>query len=268
VLAHAAALAHRHQAHIEVIHCRARAEDLMPYGVPIPEILRKEIVNQTYQVADQKEEGLRAEVTALAERLDLDASGKRIGEVATVSFVVEAGRQVDVIKRRGRLADMIAVAKPDRDRNLGENTLKAALFNSGRPVMMCPPAQTPPKVVGAKVSIAWNGSAEAARAMSQCKAILRGADKIWILTNGTDAGPGTTAAELVDYLSYHGLEATIECFSNGRKVGTELLNASRGLGADLMIMGAYSESHERETIFGGNTQTIVDTATFPVLLNY
>lgn len=268
VLAHAAAVAHRHKAHIEVVHCRPRPDDLMPYGVPIPEMLRKQIVKQSYQVADQKEQGLRAELAALAEKLDLDASGEKIGQVATVSFVEDAGRQVDVIKRRGRLADMIAVAKPDRDRNLGENTLKAALFHSGRPVMMCPPAETPPSVIGAKVTIAWNGSAEAARAMSQCKAILRGADKIWVLSNGTDAGPGTTVAEFMGYLSLHGLTATIETFPKNRKVGAELLNASRELGADLMIMGAYSESHERETVFGGNTQTVVDTATFPVMLNY
>ncbi len=134
--------------------------------------------------------------------------------------------------------------------------------------MMCPPAETPPKVIGAKVTVAWNGSAEAARAIAQNKSLLRGADKVWILSNGTDAGPGTTAAEVVDYLAYHGVEATLEMFPDHRKVGAELLQASQSLGADMMVMGAYSESHELETFFGGNTQTVVDTATFPVLLNY
>jgi nucleotide-binding universal stress UspA family protein len=31
-------------------------------------------------------------------------------------------------------------------------------------------------------------------------------------------------------------------------------------------MGAYGHSHERETLFGGNTQTVVDHAEIPVLL--
>ena len=35
VLAHAAALARRFNAHIAVTHCRATAEDLKPFGVPI-----------------------------------------------------------------------------------------------------------------------------------------------------------------------------------------------------------------------------------------
>ncbi|SPH25134.1 hypothetical protein DEA8626_04170 [Defluviimonas aquaemixtae] len=268
VLAHAAAIAHRHVSHIEVIHCRPRPEDLMPYGVHIPDFLRKQIIKQSYQVADQEEAGLRGELEALASKLKLDASGKNIGKAATVSFIEESGRQVDVIKRHGRLADMIAVAKPDRDRNLGHNTLKAALFHSGRPVLMCPPADTPPPSLGAKVSIAWNGSAEAARALAQCASVLRGADAIWILSNGSDAGPGTSAEELVSYLELHGIKAGIHTFSASRKIGSELLRASEEVGADMMIMGAYSDSHERETVFGGNTQTVVDTAKLPVLLNH
>jgi nucleotide-binding universal stress UspA family protein len=268
VLAHAAAVAHRHVGHIEVVHCRARPEDLMPYGVHIPEFLRKQIIKQSYEVADQEEAGLRAELQVLAEKLNLDQSGNNIGKVATVSFVEEAGRQVDVIKRHGRLADMIAVAKPDRDRNLGHNTLKAALFHSGRPVLMCPPTEVAPKVMGVKVAIAWNGSAEAARALSQCKSVLRAADTVWVLSNGSDSGPGTSVDELVAYLALHGVTASVQTFSRDKKVGTELLRLSGELGADMMIMGAYGDSHERETVFGGNTQTIVDTAKLPVLFNH
>lgn len=268
VLAHAAALAHHHTAHIEVVHCRPRAQDLMPFGVHVPEFMRRQIVEQSYAVADQEEAGLRAELEVLTSKLDLDATGENIGKVATVSFTEEAGRQVDVIKKRGRLADIIAVAKPDRDRNLGHNTLKAALFHSGRPVLMCPLTDTPPQVLGANVAIAWNGSAEAARALSQCKSVLRGAQKIWILSNGSDFGTGTTVEDLSSYLGLHGIEAEVKTFSSKKKVGTELLRVSADLGADMLVMGAYSESHERETVFGGNTQTIVDTAKMAVLLNH
>ncbi|MCB2134388.1 MAG: universal stress protein [Rhodobacteraceae bacterium] len=268
VLAHAAALAHRHKSHIEIVHCRPRPEDLMPYGVAIPEFLRKQILKQSYQVADMEEIGLRDEVTVLAGKLKLDLSGTKIGKAATASFVEEAGRQVDVIKRHGRLADIIAVAKPDRDRNLGHNTLKAALFQSGRPVLMCPPAAEPPATLGEKVTIAWNGSAESARALAQCKSVLRAAKTVWVLSNGSDAGPGTSADELVAYLALHGIPATVELFKASRKVGTELLGRSMELGADMLIMGAYGDSHERETVFGGNTQTVVDTAKMPVLLNH
>jgi nucleotide-binding universal stress UspA family protein len=268
VLAHAAAIAHRHTSHVQVVHCRPRAEDLMPYGVYIPDFLRKQLVEQSYMVADQEEAGLREELRVLAGKLNLDASGHKIGKVASVEFVEVAGRQVDVIKRHGRLADMIAVAKPDRDRNLGKNTLKAALFHSGRPVLMCPPRSTPLETLGAKVTIAWNGSAEAARALSQCRIVLHGADKVWVLSNGEDAGPGTSVDDLISYLKLHEIKATVEMFSSSEKAGHELLRVSADLGADTMIIGAYGDSHEHETFFGGNTQMVVDTATLPVILNH
>ncbi len=67
---------------------------------------------------------------------------------------------VDVIRRHGRLADLIAVPQPDVDRNLGANSLKAALFRTGRPVLMVPNDVAPPETLGAHVTIAWNGSLE------------------------------------------------------------------------------------------------------------
>jgi nucleotide-binding universal stress UspA family protein len=268
VLAHAAPLAHRHSAHIDVVHARPRPEDLMPYGIAIPDFLRKQILQQSYSVADQEEAGLRDELRVLAGKLKLAEAAATPGQAATVSFTEQAGRQVEVIRRHGRLADIIAVAKPDRDRNLGFNTLKAALFNSGRPVLMCPPAATPPASVGARVALAWNGSAEAARAVAQCLDVLEQADTVWVLSNGENAGPGTSAEELIAYLALHGVAAEVAPFTAERRIGRELLAASTRLGADMMVMGAYGDSHERETIFGGNTQTVVDTAEMPVLLSH
>lgn len=268
VLAHAAVLAHRHVSHVKVVHCRARPEDLMPFGVHLPEYLRKQIITQSYLVADQEEDSLRAELVALAETYTLETTVEKIGKVATVEFVEEAGRQIDVIKRHGRLSDIIAVAKPDLDRNLGHNTLKAALFHSGRPVLMCPPVAAAPEQLGAKVAIAWNGSAEAARAMAQCKDILHTAETVWVLSNGEDSGSGTSVEELIDYLSMHNINAVHHGFSKSSKVGKALLAQSHELGADMLIMGAYGESHEKATVFGGNTQAIVDKAEIPVLFNH
>jgi len=89
-----------------------------------------------------------------------------------------------------------------------------------------------------------------------------------VLSNGSDAGPGTSTDELLVYLGLHGVAAEVVLFAPTRSIGRDLLKTCAGLGTDMMVMGAYGDSHERETVFGGNTQTIVDNATMPVLLNH
>lgn len=266
VLAHAAVLARRFKAHIVITHCRARAQDLMPYGVPIPGFLRKQIEEHATDIADQEEANLKDELQALAKQFKLKLVDKPNGKSqATASWVEQRGRQVDVIRRHGRLADLICVAKPDIDRNLGTNTLRAALFFTGRPVMMCPDAGKVPEKIGSHIAIAWNGSTEAARAVALTLGLTDEADKITILTGGEEIH-GASAEDLVDYFGYRGGKATVERFKPSGNVGKQLLEKCAAIGADLMIMGAYSESHEKEAVFGGNTQTVVDTATMPVVM--
>ena len=265
VFAHAAAIAKRLKAHVVITHCRARAEDMMPYGVPIPSSMRKLLLDQSRTLADQVEDSLRAEVQALAKQLDVTLTDEPVyTDVASASWVEEQGRQVDVIKRHGRLADLICVAKPDVDRNLGSNTLKAALFNTGRPVMMCPPAEATPASLCEKVAIAWNGSTEASRAIALSMPILENASEVVILNSGVQVD-GAGADDLARYLGERRIETRIHSFEAKRKVGEQLLAAAAEVGADTMLMGAYSNSHERETIFGGTTQVVVDKSTMPVI---
>ena len=265
VFAHACAVAKRYGSHVVVTHCRARAEDMMPYGVPIPESMKRLILSQSGTVADQVEAGLRDEAIALAERFGVVMGEGRVEGKASASWAEQQGRQVDVIKRHGRLADLICVAKPDVSRNLGTNTLKAALFHTGRPVMMCPPAETPPSILGARLAIAWNGSAEASRAVALTLPLIEGADEVVVLSGGRGVD-GADAEDLSDYLGARGVEVTVETFNTKKRIGEELLARSEAHGVDTLIMGAYSQSHERETVFGGNTQHIVDRSTMPVVM--
>ena len=265
VLGHAAALAARHAAHIAVAHCRARTEDLMPYGVQLPAFARETLAEQARELADQEEQGVRDQVQALTASLGIQEGDGQARKAASVAFAEENGLMADVIKRNGRLADLVVVAKPDRDRNLGANSLKSALFRTGRPVMMCPKDSTVPSDLGRHITVAWNGSLEASRAVAMTMDLAGAADVVTILTGGSGETQGTTAEELADYYHLHGIKAQVHRF-DGRNPGEQLLTKTAELGANLLIMGAYGQNHERETLFGGNTQTVVDKAEMPVVL--
>ncbi|MBJ6370850.1 universal stress protein [Sedimentitalea arenosa] len=266
VIAHAAALAHRNKSHIVIAHCRARPQDMLPYGVPLPAMFRKQMLKQAEELADTEEESMKRELQALAEKLDLTFQDvPNGGETATVGWVEEAGKMVDVIRRHGRLADLIAVPQPDVDRNLGANSLKAALFRTGRPVLMVPNGVEAPTELGRHVTVAWNGSLEASKAVTMALPVLRSAARVTVLSSGGEP-VSATAEDLVAYLAAHDIDAAIHRFEGSGKVGKALLAASAELGADMLVMGAYGDSHEKETIFGGNTQHIVDHARMPVIL--
>jgi len=266
VLAHAAALARGFNAHIEITHCRAKPEDLLPFGVPIPAAVRAQLTQSSTELFDAEEAGLRAELEALAKTLNLTLTDKPSGSAVTASFVEESGRQIDVIRHHGRLADLIAVAKPDIDRNIGTNTLKAALFSTGRPVLMCPETGgTVAEELGQNIVIAWDGSLEASRAVISTLPLLAAAKQVTIVTV-TGKPVSVPADELRDYLAAQDVSASVQIIEAKPNVAQALLDTANKVGADMMILGAYSRNIELERLLGGTTQYIVDHATIPVIM--
>ena len=267
VLAHAAAVASRFNSHIAVLHSRPRPDDVMPFGVPVAASFRALLLEQASSLADSEEGHLR-------ERFEIFARDHGIWVVSdlpppmdrvTASWHEATGKQIETIAIHGRLADLVTVAKPDRDRNLGANTLKSALFATGRPVLMCPDAKEPPASVGERVMIAWGGTTENARAVALAMPLIQAAAEVTVLTVG-GVENGATAEELASYLAIRGVGAALRTVPRSDSVGATLLSEAASAGADLLVMGAYSHSHAHETIFGGATQHVVDHAEFPVVL--
>jgi nucleotide-binding universal stress UspA family protein len=265
VLDHALVLARRFKAHIEAVHCRPNPEDLIPFGVAVPAILREQINQSGHELAAAEEAKMKALFDAyVAERkLTVTSPGTSPTGKTTISFAIERGKQAAVVSSRGRLADIVTVAKPDRESNIGRNTLEAALVNTGSLVLMCPPAK--PGTIGEHVAIAWNGAREAARAVSLAHELLRKAEKVTVLTVA-EAKNELTGQDLVAYLADHGIEATHVEISGKDGVGKALLAGAKAAGADTLLMGAYGTSRGRELVFGGVTQHVVDNAEMPVLL--
>lgn len=266
VVAHALAVARRHGAHVQAVHCRARPDDMVPYGVVVPQRFRDQIREQAAQLADQEEAALKGKFAQIMTDAGVEIvdSGVPPHDRVSAGWAEEPGKQVDVIRAHGRLADVIAVAKPDRDRNLGVNTLRAALWHTGRPVLLCPPDQAP-ETLGARIAIAWNGSTEASRAVALALPLIQKAESVVILDGGAPH-PASSGEALKHYLALRGVSAVLSAIDGSRDPGGAILSGAKTAGADMIVMGAYSRSREHETVFGGATQTVVDQASMPVLM--
>jgi nucleotide-binding universal stress UspA family protein len=268
VLDHAVALGRRFDAHLQVIHCRQRPQDLLPFAGIVPTSMRQQIVSSATSLADDEERRVRALFDDYCRRLDLpvvesprDAPRDR----PSTSWSEATGQQATVVGVRGRLADVIAVAQPDPHLDIGFRTLEAALLEAGRLVLLCPPR--PVATIGRHVAIAWNGAAEAACAVAAAMSILVAADRVTVLSALTGAHVDLGPEALGDHLASHGVATEMRTFeSRPHAVAQGLLAAAKTAGADVVLMGAYGHNRRRELVMGGVTKHITDHADMPVLL--
>jgi len=166
----------------------------------------------------------------------------------------------------GRIFDVIVLGRPGRDRNGPRiTTLEAALFESGRPVLIATPSPRPQ--MGTNVLIAWNCSTEQATTTALAMPLLQKAGRVIVLTVRGGTVPGPTGEQLARCLARNGVRSepmTVEL--EGRSTGETILAHAASLNCDLLIKGAYTQSRLRQMIFGGATRHILANAALPVLM--
>jgi nucleotide-binding universal stress UspA family protein len=172
----------------------------------------------------------------------------------------------DFVGNYGRIFDLIVLGRPAKSRQGPRmTTLESALFESGRPVLLAPPAV--PRSIGERILIAWNCSTEQARATAFAMPLLRKAGRVVICTVEGATVPGPTGAQMARNLLMNGIQAEAMTVAPGqRRAGEVVLAQAEALGCDLIVKGAYTQSRLRQMIFGGTTQHILTHATVPVLL--
>jgi len=173
----------------------------------------------------------------------------------------------EFVGSHGRLFDVIVLGRPSLTaKGSRVGTREAALFESGRPVLIAPPSPWPQ--MGTNALVAWNCSTEQARTIAFAMPILRRAGRVVVLTVEGGAGvPGPTGQQLCHYLQLSGVPAKpLTVGLNGRLTGEAILEHANALGCDLLIKGAYTQSRLRQFIFGGTTRYILSNATLPILM--
>ena len=174
----------------------------------------------------------------------------------------------DAVAEQSRVFDLVVVQQPRDDPNHRvRKMLRAVLFQAGRPVLVTPPSE--PVSLGKRPLIAWNGSALSARAAAIARNFFRGAREVGILSVRTKDRSGPSAQELADYVAWHGLTATvIEADLDNHRLGDVFLREAGRFDADLLVMGAYSQSPFRESLTGGVTNHVLSHAELPVLMTH
>jgi nucleotide-binding universal stress UspA family protein len=182
--------------------------------------------------------------------------GWRGGDLAEDDFVGHYARAFDITVL-GRPSD-----EPNEPRL---PTVEAALFESGRPVLLVPP--TGPATLGTTVVIAWNRSTETARTVALAMPLLAKAQRIVVVDFEDWGVSGPSTQDLSRTLTRNGLPVETQTVPNPHgHAGEAILSAAVSLGCDLLVKGAYTQSRLRQFIFGGATSHIMSNTTVPVLM--
>jgi nucleotide-binding universal stress UspA family protein len=148
--------------------------------------------------------------------------------------------------------------------------IEAALFESGRPVVVVPYIQNGGLKLD-RVLACWDASRSAARAIADAMPFLRRskAVEIVMVSGGhakTEEFPGTDIAE---HLARHDLAVEVKLLvAEDVDVANTILSYAADCTADFIVMGGYGHSRLREFILGGATRGMLESMTVPTLMSH
>ncbi len=253
-------------AHVTVLHVRRDPKDTIPrLNVGMPESMIEDMIQIAEKDAGERAARERRMFDELIERFSLPLVDEPAASGASAAWSEEVGRADEVTVRRGRLADLFVVGRPTATSDV-PLTLNAALFVTGRPVLVGPPGGT--AELGRSIGISWNASAQATRAVGSALPLITQAEKVTVLTAASDKTSVERAPELATYLEWHGITPDTRTFAAaGRQsVGAALMEECGEAGVDLLVMGGYTHSRMRQLILGGVTRHVLEEAGIPLFM--
>jgi nucleotide-binding universal stress UspA family protein len=265
----AASVARRFGAHIDVMHVRSDPRDAIPFlGEGASGVLIEQIMTAAERDAGTRSSKAHMAFEAWRTKSGLKAA-TRPGEAtgATIAWHEETGTEDECMARRGRVADLIVIGRPPSD-DSGMSTVlfEAALFDTGRPVLVAPPVLSSAAATDAPAIIFWGGGAEAARAITAAIPMLAPARRVAIVP-ANQSGKVTETGPLVGHLAWHGIRAeAAEPLLISPSAGAELLAQTKREGAGLLVMGAFTQSRLRQLVYGSVTKHVLMHTGLPVLM--
>jgi nucleotide-binding universal stress UspA family protein len=272
VLATAFRVARHMNCHVDALHVRSDPAAALPL---VGEAMSGAMVDEMMGVAE-REAASRAEKTRAVYTDLVAAHGVPRGEAPprpeegfSSTWLEDAGIEEQVVALRACRADLIVLSRPTPGNETAAlMTLNSALMQSGRPVLAAPPMPEGAPVAGpfARIAVFWNGSSEATRAVAAALPFFLAAEQVTVLRVEEEEWFAPTE-DLEAYLTRHGVRTMVsKVLPREGRTGRSLLFAAGEIGADMMVMGAYTRSKLRQLILGSVTGYVMEQAILPVLL--
>ncbi len=192
-----------------------------------------------------------------------------------VDWSAPAGRPIDAAISHARYSDIAILGQPlpaDDHAAFANDLVRSVLMAAGRPVLIVPHFGEFASI-GETVLIAWKETRESARAVADALPFLKQARKVVVMSISAphDQSVRETLADagIAAFLARHGIGAEVRHeVAEDIDAGNLLLSRAADLGADLIVMGAYSRPRLSEFVLGGVTRVMLQAMTVPVLMSH
>jgi nucleotide-binding universal stress UspA family protein len=214
------------------------------------------LVAAAYQAADATAAALRGQLL----ELDQPAELRRFDV-----FDDDIGR---VYAREARAADVFLTLRPSASGTGTQEVVESVLFRGGRHLLLLHDQQSYAQGFEHAV-IAWNGSREVARALSEARPYLHNTRTVTILIVGKESQlefDPPIGEDALGYLQAHGIEARLQAVAKRGAVADSLMEELANLEADLAIMGGYGSPRLAEWLLGGTTRKLLRQSPVPLLI--
>lgn len=265
-------LAKQDGAHISARHIKVDPMESVPLMVDVG-VAATELIEAVERHAATRAKAAATTFEAWRSAHDLkidDLPSLRTG--ITTAFKTEEGAEDELIIKYGRLTDIVVIGRPSGE-EAGDQVLSRmedALFGAGQPVLLVPHGigqAALDKLVTGPALISWNGSIEATRAVSQALDLLRGMKHVRVLSVMEGKKDRHPASDLVRYLAWEGVMASVtDASSTTGSAAEQILATAKHLEAGFVLMGGYSHGRLRQLMLGGVTSHMMDHADLPVLM--
>ena len=227
------------------------------------DVSRPVIASQIALLNNQANEAL-AQFDAIAAQMGVLSYEKRL-----VDDEPETG-----IALQARYADLVVVSQPDSDEpgfSMQSDFPEYVMLNSARPVLIVPFAGIFQQI-GKNILVAWDGSQEATRAVTNAIPLLRRAAVVNVVVFNPHARPDVhgaqPGADIALYLARQGIKVEVSREITDIDIGNAILSRTADLNSDLIVMGGYGHTRFREVLLGGVTMTMLQSMTVPVLMSH
>jgi len=215
-------------------------------------------------------ERLLAEAVATAEEFRKRCASKALRSCEALADPFPAPTSLVLA---AQCADLLIMSQPDPSvsgHRQQAAELEQVLLSCARPVLLIPYTHREP-VRTERVLVAWDGSPESVRAMTDALPLLCRAGHVTLMHWRREAqgtAPLARLAGIGQWLAFQGVDAEVRDEVTALAIGDALLNAASDTGADLIVMGAYGHARWTERLFGGVSRTLLASMTAPVLMSH